>query len=89
MLHQNGFLHNDIKPENIIFDDKENGDVCLIDFGLATKYMDKKGVHKEQKYKGTFSGSLNFTSINSVSGFRKSRRDDMHSLVHLFVFLTT
>ena len=32
-LHQNGIIHRDIRPENVIFDEK--GYCKLVDFGLA------------------------------------------------------
>lgn len=36
-MHQHGIFHLDIKPENILY--KENGDICIIDFGSATEQV--------------------------------------------------
>lgn len=36
--HKNGFVHGDIKPENILFPQKDVLSACLTDFGLA-KYF--------------------------------------------------
>lgn len=38
--HQMGICHRDIKPENILFEDEKNeGDIKLLDFGLSQKYI--------------------------------------------------
>ena len=38
-LHQLGFIHSDIKPDNILFGIGQDRDlVHLIDFGKATKH---------------------------------------------------
>ena len=37
-LHKNGYLHRDIKPENLMC--RENGEIVLIDFGLAARIKD-------------------------------------------------
>lgn len=33
-LHEKGFIHQDIKPSNVLFN-PENGELSLIDFGMA------------------------------------------------------
>jgi serine/threonine protein kinase len=39
-MHDNNVVHRDIKLENIMFDKPgENGEVKIIDFGLATRYL--------------------------------------------------
>ena len=48
-LHNLGFLHKDIKPDNILVKGEE---VVLIDMGLASKYEDSEGNHiPERKVK--------------------------------------
>ena len=42
-MHEAGYLHCDIKPDNVIgtFEDTDT----LIDFGLAHRFQDNKGKH--------------------------------------------
>jgi len=42
-VHQHGYLHGDIKPENVLFD--PGGRHRLVDFGLATRWPFKRGRH--------------------------------------------
>ena len=35
-----GFLHNDLKLENILIGNKDPENIYLIDFGLTTSYID-------------------------------------------------
>jgi len=44
VLHQVGYTHNDIKPNNIMIN--SNNDVVLIDLGFTTKFMDSSTKHK-------------------------------------------
>lgn len=40
-LEKNQIIHRDLKPENVIFKSKEDEhEVCLVDFGFATKVED-------------------------------------------------
>ena len=43
-VHQKGFMHRDIKSENILFrnNGNEENDVCIADFGLAAKIDESK-----------------------------------------------
>jgi serine/threonine protein kinase len=43
-VHSAGIVFNDLKPENIMVD---NGEVHLIDFGFATRYVYENGKHIE------------------------------------------
>ncbi len=45
-----GYLHNDLKLENILVGDSDPEMIYLIDFGLAMSYIDPKTkTHVEQK----------------------------------------
>ena len=45
-LHELGYIHGDVKPNNILL---KNGKASLIDFGLSTKYVDEFGNHVPNK----------------------------------------
>ena len=49
-IHQENFLHRDVKPENILID--KNGNAYLIDFGIAKCY-DEMGIVKTLTAMGT------------------------------------
>ena len=86
-LHEMNFVHNDLKLENILLGHQDTGRFYLIDFGLASPYLDEKGEHikKQQLYK--FSGNFLFASLNSCRGNSKSRRDDIESCIYMLVYL--
>ena len=65
----------------------KNGDIFLIDFGLATFYLDENGQHYPDKPSDTIIGTPKFVSINIHSGHRYSRRDDLISLGYMYVYM--
>lgn len=86
-LHSIGYVHNDIKLENIVIGAEKPSKIYLIDFGLSAKYIDEKGQHVQKQYISNFSGNFFFASLNSVRGFNKSRRDDIESLFYLLIYM--
>ena len=72
-----GFVHNDIKLDNILVGFKDPKVIFLIDFGLASAYHDDRGQHISKKFLKKFSGNFLFASLNSCKGNSKSRKDDV------------
>ena len=40
-----GYVHNDIKPENILVGRTDPNVIYLIDFGLCVEYLTEEGIH--------------------------------------------
>ena len=72
-----GYVHNDLKLDNILVGHKDPSKVYLIDFGLACRYLDEDNQHIDKKYIERFSGNFLYASLNSCRGNNKSRRDDI------------
>lgn len=88
-LHNQGYLHRDIKPDNIVldkFDDHLSGKLYLIDLNLSKKYI-KNSRHIREEITGCFTGSWPYTSFWIHEGYRASRRDDLCSLVYTMLSL--
>lgn len=83
-IHRFFVLHRDIKPQNFMI---KNGDIFLIDFGLATFYIDENGQHYPDKHSDTIIGTPKFVSINIHHGHRYSRRDDLISLAYMYIYM--
>ena len=88
-LHSLGFVHNDLKLENIVVGSVDLNKIYLIDFGLAKCYKQEDGSHVRQTQMYKFSGNSQFASINSCRGYNKSRRDDIESLLYLTIQMLT
>ena len=87
-LHYLGYLHNDIKPNNIVAWKYRNmNHISLIDFGLAELYKDSEGKHRPMKKLSYFTGTYTYASANALRSFQKSRRDDMISIIYTLVDL--
>jgi len=76
VLHSIGFLHMDLKPDNILLrsGDLENARssrVELIDFGLSQAYLNKDGSHVSQRQSGLFVGNMTYSSAAQMAGFGK------------------
>ena len=76
-----GYLHLDIKPDNILIGDGQ-GDIYLIDYGISEKYQDDDYNHKVAKKRKNIFGNLSFMSKNAFNFKNQSRRDDLIGFVY-------
>ena len=83
-LHAFGFVHNDIKPNNIVLSTAGSGcaqEVYLIDFGLTTR-SDDGGIRGQR-------GTPNFASYAAHAGAPTHATDDLESLVYCLAYLAS
>ncbi|KAK3915878.1 Serine/threonine-protein kinase VRK1 [Frankliniella fusca] len=82
-IHSHGYSHSDIKDSNLLlgFGASQSGHIYLLDYGLASKYVDRIGQHKEyrQDYRRAHDGTIEYTSRDAHFGAH-SRRGDMEIL---------
>ncbi|XP_045683422.1 serine/threonine-protein kinase VRK2 isoform X2 [Phyllostomus hastatus] len=80
-IHENEYVHGDIKAANLLLGYKNPEQVYLADYGLAYRYC-PSGNHKqyqENPRKG-HNGTMEFTSLDAHKGVALSRRSDLEVL---------
>ena len=88
-MHSQGYLHLDIKPDNLAIRRKKRRYKCyLVDFGLSQRFI-FSGAHYLYAETGEFHGNLVFASVNVLKGCKPSRRDDLLSLMYSIAYLGT
>jgi serine/threonine protein kinase len=83
-IHKHGVVHRDIKPDNWMI---HGNQLVLIDFGLATFYIDGQGQHHSPSQKTNIIGTPKYVSVHVHEGCEYSRRDDLISLAYIGMYI--
>lgn len=85
-MHSRGYLHRDIKPQNLLTGIDSEATIYVTDFGLAKKYINEFFIHIPYKTDVNIAGTLYFASNNTHRGIQSSRRDDLETLLHVLIY---
>ena len=83
-VHEQYVIHRDIKIENFMILENE---IFIIDFGLATFYIDENNEHIPYKKRDYITGTPKYISVNIHNGIEPSRRDDLISIGYIYLYL--
>ncbi|XP_067421287.1 serine/threonine-protein kinase VRK2 isoform X3 [Emydura macquarii macquarii] len=80
-IHENEYVHGDIKAANLLLGYTNPHKVYLADYGLSYRYC-PNGNHKQYKEnpKKGHNGTIEFTSLDAHKGVAPSRRGDLEIL---------
>jgi serine/threonine protein kinase len=86
-IHSNGYIHRDLKPDNFTIGYTDKDKLFCIDFGLAKKYLNRKGEHIKFNKNKRFCGTATYASIAAHENVEQSRKDDLESIAYILIYL--
>jgi serine/threonine protein kinase len=84
-IHSNKFLYIDLKPDNIMFDSKNN--LKLVDFNACSKYLNYQSEFYENKLIKNPIGNFIYSSVNLNKSYSGIRIDDIESILWIMLYL--
>ena len=84
-MHNAGYIHQDVKPDNFMIKLRDEHRVRILDMGLVMEFM-RDGGHKALGRYG-FQGTPRFGSMSGLDGYTLSRRDDLESMGYSIMHL--
>jgi casein kinase 1 len=87
-VHEKGFLHRDLKPDNFVMGLRNKANTLyIIDFGLSKSYiLPETNQHIPYIEGKSLTGTARYAALASHEGKESSRRDDLESIGYILVY---